>query len=415
MRLTQVLGKQHIKRWFVRKWYVEGKNKRVPIDSNAESTLTSLGIKLTDPKYVFEERFGPRVPPESLNIVGLYEKQIPMDENHPMHHDRPCFMYKENSILVEGLAQAQNLTNTVILHSGLPEKIEELAKENDGLLHEECDEQVKKCIIRSFLFDAVQEKLPKIKDPERPAYKFPPVFGVPDYRRNRVMSENLLSICDSFSMEPHGIVVRDAKLRTLLDINRNLINFNISPAMLVCGKNPMKAYTEPARTENLDLPDIFPLQPFASLSQNKFYEDTELINIPTSNFVHTAVFHFNDTTNTNLTEVPVNENQIQGRTLANSFITALALAKHKQENATGELATPVTIQGVHTNGKWFQFSIYQLNNVGTEGAKNVAWLSPIMSMFETAGYEKGVPSMLGYNPLVFRYLFAFHRNSLLIK
>jgi large subunit ribosomal protein L37 len=140
----------------------------------------------------------------SFSIVGSQDKPLPLDENHPSYHERSAFMYGENSVLVEGLPQAQNLTNTVILKQGLPDKIEEMAEENQKLLPQDVDERVKRfvysivhkidfinasylfyfsCIMRSQILDAVQEKLPKRKDPERPHWNYPRDFGVPDYRR----------------------------------------------------------------------------------------------------------------------------------------------------------------------------------------------------------------------------------------
>jgi hypothetical protein len=60
----------------------------------------------------------------SINVIGLLPK-----EEAPVPHEREAFLYDEKSILVEGLAQAQNLANTVVLEKGLPEPIEKLAQE----------------------------------------------------------------------------------------------------------------------------------------------------------------------------------------------------------------------------------------------------------------------------------------------
>jgi large subunit ribosomal protein L37 len=80
----------------------------------------------------------------SFSIVGSQDKPLPLDENHPLYHERSTFLYGENSVLVEGLPQAQNLTNTVILKHGLPDKIEEMAEENQKLLPQDVDERVKR-------------------------------------------------------------------------------------------------------------------------------------------------------------------------------------------------------------------------------------------------------------------------------
>jgi hypothetical protein len=61
MRLTVVLHKQHLNRWFTRFWYVKGKNRRVAVDTGAESILKSLGVKLTDPQEMFKTKPRSRV------------------------------------------------------------------------------------------------------------------------------------------------------------------------------------------------------------------------------------------------------------------------------------------------------------------------------------------------------------------
>lgn len=164
------------------------------------------------------------------------------------------------------------------------------------------------------------------------------------------MAENLLTLCNSLSSEPHGMVARYPQLRTFLNHGEDLVRFHITPGMLLFGKNPLAPHADPASTNNLELPDITPFRPFVSIEKDHFYEDTDIIgmknigdqsnaenkidmfsDVPESREVHNAVFHFNETTTTNVSEIPVNQNQIQGRTLVNSYVTALALAKQKQQ------------------------------------------------------------------------------------
>lgn len=40
------------------------------------------------------------------------------------------------------------------------------------------DEKLKAIILASHVFDAEQKKLPKLKDPNRPAWNFPRVLGI---------------------------------------------------------------------------------------------------------------------------------------------------------------------------------------------------------------------------------------------
>lgn len=119
-----------------------------------------------------------------LNIVGPYELPLPLDKNHPEYKDRPCYTLKNTNVLLEGISQAQVLTKTIIAEDKLPPKIEELAEvQAPKSVHD----NVKKSILSANVFDCEQKKLPKIKDPQRPAYNFPRILGITDRRRKYIL------------------------------------------------------------------------------------------------------------------------------------------------------------------------------------------------------------------------------------
>lgn len=91
-------------------------------------------------------------------------------------HETPLLTYEDNNVLLEGLNQAKILTNTVEIQSGLPEKylVQDISKELNS--------RVKKVILGSNVFDAEQQKLPKIKNPARPAFNYPRVYGITQER-----------------------------------------------------------------------------------------------------------------------------------------------------------------------------------------------------------------------------------------
>lgn len=111
-----------------------------------------------------------------VEVVGFKPKIQPEDETHPKWKARTCLTYKDDNVLLEGLEQAKLLTNTVEVQKGLPEKLQ--IKEVDNTFHE----LVKEAIMASHVFDAEQKKLPKIKDPLRPAFNFPRVYGITEQR-----------------------------------------------------------------------------------------------------------------------------------------------------------------------------------------------------------------------------------------
>lgn len=115
-----------------------------------------------------------------INIVGPCEHPIPLDENHPDYKEQPCYTLRSTNVLLEGMAQAQVLTKTIVAENTLPPNIEELAQiPAPSAIHE----NIKKAILSANVFDCEQKKLPKIKDPERPAFNFPRILGITDRRR----------------------------------------------------------------------------------------------------------------------------------------------------------------------------------------------------------------------------------------
>lgn len=115
-----------------------------------------------------------------LDIIGLYDKPLPLNADHPDYKAKPCYTLKSNNVLLVGISQAQVLTKTVIVENELPSKIEEIAQLE---IPSTIQNGVKKAILSGNIFDCEQKKLPKIKDKERPAFNFPRILGITDKRR----------------------------------------------------------------------------------------------------------------------------------------------------------------------------------------------------------------------------------------
>lgn len=107
--------------------------------------------------------------------MGLKPKPVEFDNTHPNWHDRILLTYKDHNVLLEGLTQAKILTNAVELKQGLPDRI--VLKDS-----KEFDKRVKDIILTSHVFDAQQVTLPKVKDPNRPAWNFPRSYGISQER-----------------------------------------------------------------------------------------------------------------------------------------------------------------------------------------------------------------------------------------
>nr|CAD7425904.1 unnamed protein product [Timema monikensis] len=168
MRVTQTLWRQHIGWTFKQHWKVQ--RHRVPVATGADLVLSQMNI----PVVPAEDIVAPSPMRKELKFVGLEDRPLPWDECHPLYHKQECHMYGNHSVLLKGLDQAKVLTNTVELEQGLPAA---LPRVTASARHHH--------LVNNLVLDAEQKKLPKLKDPERPAFNFPRVYGITDIRGTR--------------------------------------------------------------------------------------------------------------------------------------------------------------------------------------------------------------------------------------
>lgn len=78
------------------------------------------------------------------------------------------------------------------------------------------------------------------------------------------------------------------------------------------------------------------------------------------------------------------------------------------------LPEPICVQCIQTDGRLFDFSVFQLNTMnlnGAEGIKNIWYQTEQMPLYTICAYDKGIPILEGYNPEIMKYLFAFYRDQ----
>lgn len=107
-------------------------------------------------------------------------KPIPRDENHPEYKIQPQLLYDDVNVLLEGVPQAQVLLKTIVFDE-FPDKIAD-AFENVKL-PSDIERSMQQSVLVSHLLDAEQQKLAKLKDPLRPMWNYPRVYGISDSRK----------------------------------------------------------------------------------------------------------------------------------------------------------------------------------------------------------------------------------------
>lgn len=61
-------------------------------------------------------------------MVGLVPRKVEFNENHPLYKEKLCYIYRDGSVLLEGLHQALVLTNTIQISDELPFKVGNLVE-----------------------------------------------------------------------------------------------------------------------------------------------------------------------------------------------------------------------------------------------------------------------------------------------
>lgn len=402
MRLTRVLLQQHIGWHFQTHWNIQRKRK-VQI-SPVLKELEKKGVAIEDPnKFIREKVFRVR---ERVQVI---KKPNPSSTNW---HETPLLTYEDNNVLLEGLKQAKILTNTVEIQSGLPEKyvIEDISKE--------LNRRVKKVILGSSVFDAEQQKLPKIKNYARPAFNYPRIYGITQERVFKLLISKLLNQIETsvdHSLVKQRYLADNLYFQFPFQHNEDLVQFQLLGDSVLLSEKPLSPITSNNGNETA-LPDIYPINPTLTLNKTNKYtiENLYPVNrqLPKCH-PHTLFINFNTEFVKNLFEEKVTLQQIYGRTLMKAFTVAASYARAQFGEDVKKLPTPVTLQAVQTDGKQFFFGVLQLNtlDVTSSEVRNIWYQTSPLSLFDKCGYELGKPVLEGYNRSVVNHLVTFYQNT----
>lgn len=89
-------------------------------------------------------------------------------------------MFNDTNVILEGVKQAQVLLKTIAFDK-FPEKI--VDQFENLKLPADVERSMQQSVLVSHLLDAEQKKLAKLKDPARPMWNFPRVYGITDSRK----------------------------------------------------------------------------------------------------------------------------------------------------------------------------------------------------------------------------------------
>lgn len=404
MKLTQILFRQHIGRHLKKHWMVQG--KKVARETAAFKYLAENNIPVYDANDIIKEERTI----EPVEIIGFEPKPQLLDKTHPNWHDKICLTYKDNNVLLEGFKQAQRITKTVEIQDGLPESY--IIKNSS----KELDARVRNIILNSHILDAQQEKLEKIKDPLRPAFNFPRVYGVSPDRRMKLLTSKLMQLIESMAgpqLSNARYLLNDVQFRFNFEKASDLMQFDLTAETFLTANSALRMLTQDKGLE-ITFPDLHPISDTITLNLDNIYDTSNLYPISknvTKRHPHTIFIDFNHEKVGNVFEEQVTEEQIIGRSLLKTFTAAASYARQEFGDKVKELPQPVTVQCVHSDGRLFHFGVLQLNTLDLEnhdGVRNIWYQTPRLQMFNVCAYVKGKPTLEGYNSDVIKHLISFY-------
>ncbi|KAK7605452.1 hypothetical protein V9T40_007310 [Parthenolecanium corni] len=354
-------------------------------------------------------------PGKRLETRGIRKLPPKLDSSHPNWKETPCLVNRDHNVLVGGLNQAKIFTNSVETKEGLPSQIESLYDADTVDKHIEL---VQMAFASALVYDTTQLRLPVRKDPERPAWVFPREYGITDQRKNYVLCNRLIHLCEliaGLDVSQNRYKFEDAYFSLPLLRDEDVIQSQIRADLLILSKDSLKSLENPEQTLNTELPDISPMKYTISLPEENLYELENIFPLTENasfKHVHTAIIHFNATEVHNLYKTPVLESQTTARSLMKAFTIAAAQARYLYGENVQRLPEPVVVQCIQTDAKYFHFCVFQLNTLewspSNQSVRNIFWSEPVIPAYEFGGYFEGQPTITSFNKEVFKKFLAFY-------
>lgn len=334
----------------------------------------------------------------------------PPAQQMALYKDKPCFVFHQRSSLLEGVRQTAWLTKTKVI-PGFPSQLLSRAESAESQVPD-LDEQVKNAIKHARFWDTTETRPHKRK-----------------YCNTLLL--NLLHLCATappgrpavgrrMFAENYSLGVSWKRGEDLFQVRGQnaLLHSSMDPLPEVFGKD------EVLDTADYVLETFSPISPTIDLQRVNVYKENMSCtgfkdNYP---FPHAHTLYFLESADKRYHLRP---DQFRAKMAMFTFGNALARAYRLYGTEPVRLLDrPITVQAVGTNGRIFQFLVFQLNTTdltGDDGVKNQMWLDEDVQLYDFAKVrpyikkkEVKVPAGLaGYKPEVFRKFLAMFLHGIM--
>lgn len=350
----------------------------------------------------------PDNPPWEKDYRDPRRYRSPPLSDMPLRKEQPCYVFHQRTNALEGVKQALWLTKSKLIE-GLPPRLLSLGQDPANHILDQ-DERVQNAIRHARFWDTLKAK------PSEDRY-------------SKILLQNLLHLCAS--LQPRlpalgrRLLSEKYSLAATWTRGKDLFQIRGTNGLLSTCMDPLPVLAEAEQLEDTKdhvLETFYPVSPTIDLQQVNIYHHEKnstgfLEGYP---YPHVHTLFFDDPKNPRSVLRP---EQFHAKMLMFAFGNALARA-HLQYGVEprAQLERPVVVQAVSTNGRFFNFMMFQLNTTDLSedgGVKNMVWLEKDLELYEYAKVrplirkkEIQVPAGLaGYNPETFRKFLSLYLNG----
>lgn len=350
----------------------------------------------------------PEFPPWERDYRDPHRYRSPPRSDMPLRKEQLCYLFHQRTNALEGVKQALWLTKSKLIE-GLPPRLLALGQDPANQIPDQ-DERVQNAIRHARFWDTTQE-----------------TTGQDRY--SKMLLQNLLHLCASLQPSHPALGRRlfSEKYSLAATWNRGQDLFQIRGlnGLLCTSMDPLPTHSEPEQVEETTehiLETFYPVSPTIDLQQVDVYhhEKNSTGFCEGYPFPHAHTLFFDDPKNPRCVLRP---EQFLAKMVMFAFGNALARAHLQYGMETrGRLERPVVVQVVGTNGRFFNFMVFQLNTTylaEDSGIKNLVWMERDMKLYEHAKVrplmrkkEVLIPAgLVGYNPETFRMFLSLYLNG----
>lgn len=388
------------------------------IQGYADAILKEKGVEVVDPMTYLYPPAPEWVPPEDIPDNWLAKRPAVED----VREKKKVWHVHRLSAFTEGMQQACLLTKSQ-LFTGLPPAINDLVGKYRV---SDQDDEAKRQILASQVWDNTREKLPKRFDLENLDWVFRREYGIPENKSSLILLNGFLQMAQAMNKEfpelyTERLLVYEPQFSTFYKYKEDNIHMACKFKAGVMGSRPLTPLGDSALVEasKEHTPfDMYPISPLVDLQEQEVLSTKETHGFLRPNSSVRCCYP-QLTLNVFPGKLLHMDKTAQPFSFLNTFAVAVEEARRRFGPSAGVLKEPVTILNINCSPLTFNFLVVQLNTLdftSDNGIKNFVWSDSANHLIRKtlckpwlhSKRKYGPPKLWDYNPQVFEKFLAMY-------